>query len=418
MAIGIGRDRTTETFIDKNTYLPEGKPLTETSMLKSESMLYEPGIFDWAEVDPRRQITTQDREDVVVKVHEAKRNTLVYGFGFEVINRGGSVPSGTVAVPTPKTAPSPPAPSSVTAPTGLAVTAGDMADSLSWKAVTSQLVAGYRVERATSPTGPWTVVAAKSASTAFLDRVPAPATYYYRVAAVTRSGAVSARSAVVANTELALSSVVSTSAVTLRAANGVLTLAFPAGTFPSATRVTVRPAASAPAFTSGVVVTDAFDFDARKVGTLKTVAWDRIGPKDIGVDIGEATRAKFAEVVKGAKTVVWNGPMGVFEIPATAKGTLAIAHALADATALGAITVVGGAVAGSEAAFRELLGQPVAQFAVDASKRSPKHLFFYRPQMVRLAQQDRVVRVERPLRGADHFLLRWLSVDLRLWKAQ
>jgi len=90
------------------------------------------------------------------------------------------------------------------------------------------------------------------------------------------------------------------------------------------------------------VVTDAFDFDARKVGTLKTVAWDGIGPKDIGVDIGEKTREKYAGIVKGAKTVVWNGPMGVFEIPDTAKGTLAVAHALAEATSGGAITVVGG----------------------------------------------------------------------------
>jgi phosphoglycerate kinase len=90
------------------------------------------------------------------------------------------------------------------------------------------------------------------------------------------------------------------------------------------------------------VVTDAFDFDARKVGALKTVAWDRIGPKDIGVDVGEATREKFASIVKAAKTVVWNGPMGVFEIPATAKGTLAVAQALAEATADGAVTVVGG----------------------------------------------------------------------------
>ena len=80
------------------------------------------------------------------------------------------------------------------------------------------------------------------------------------------------------------------------------------------------------------VVTDSFDFDARTVGTLKTVPWDGIGPKDIGVDIGEKTRAKFAEIVKGAKTVVWNGPMGVFEIPETAKGTLVIAQALAEAT--------------------------------------------------------------------------------------
>jgi phosphoglycerate kinase len=90
------------------------------------------------------------------------------------------------------------------------------------------------------------------------------------------------------------------------------------------------------------VVTDSFDFDARKLGTLKTVPWDQIGPKDIGVDAGEATRAKFAGIVKGAKTVVWNGPMGVFEIPAAAKGTLAVAQALAEATEQGAITVVGG----------------------------------------------------------------------------
>ncbi len=91
-----------------------------------------------------------------------------------------------------------------------------------------------------------------------------------------------------------------------------------------------------------VVVTDALDLEARKVGALRTVAWDRIGPTDIGVDIGDATRAKFAGIVKQAKTVVWNGPMGVFEIEDTAKGTVAVARALADATAHGAVTVVGG----------------------------------------------------------------------------
>lgn len=46
--------------------------------------------------------------------------------------------------------------------------------------------------------------------------------------------------------------------------------------------------------------------------------------------------------MKGAKTVVWNGPMGVFEIPETAEGTLAIAQALAEATKAGAVTIVGG----------------------------------------------------------------------------
>jgi 3-phosphoglycerate kinase len=65
-------------------------------------------------------------------------------------------------------------------------------------------------------------------------------------------------------------------------------------------------------------------------------------PNDIGVDIGETTRAMFAGVVARAGTVLWNGPMGVVEIPATAKGTLAIAQALADVTARGAITVVAG----------------------------------------------------------------------------
>ena len=91
-----------------------------------------------------------------------------------------------------------------------------------------------------------------------------------------------------------------------------------------------------------IVVSEVFDFAARKVGTLETVAWDRLQPKDIGVDVGEATRARFAEVVRHAGTVVWNGPLGVVEIPATAAGTRAMAQALVDATARGAITVVGG----------------------------------------------------------------------------
>jgi phosphoglycerate kinase len=90
------------------------------------------------------------------------------------------------------------------------------------------------------------------------------------------------------------------------------------------------------------VVTDVFDFAARTVGALGTVACDAMGPGDIGVDVGEATRAGFAAIVRRAGTVVWNGPMGVFEIPAAAGGTRAIAEALADATARGTVTVVGG----------------------------------------------------------------------------
>ncbi len=58
-----------------------------------------------------------------------------------------------------------------------------------------------------------------------------------------------------------------------------------------------------------------------------------------GVDIGPETQAQFAETVKNAKTVVWNGPMGVFEFANFAKGTIAVAQALADSEA---ITIVGG----------------------------------------------------------------------------
>jgi phosphoglycerate kinase len=90
------------------------------------------------------------------------------------------------------------------------------------------------------------------------------------------------------------------------------------------------------------IVTDELDLEAGKVGALGTVAWDRMGPKDIGIDIGETTQAMFTGVVTRARTVVWNGPMGAVEIPVAATGTLAIARALAVVTAMGAITVVAG----------------------------------------------------------------------------
>jgi len=61
-----------------------------------------------------------------------------------------------------------------------------------------------------------------------------------------------------------------------------------------------------------------------------------------GVDIGPETIKQFTEEIKKGKTVVWNGPMGVFEMSNFAKGTNAIARALADATKAGAVTIVGG----------------------------------------------------------------------------
>ena len=59
----------------------------------------------------------------------------------------------------------------------------------------------------------------------------------------------------------------------------------------------------------------------------------------IGLDIGPATRAQYAQEIAGAKTIVWNGPMGVFEMPQFAEGTLAIAKAVAAASA---VSIVGG----------------------------------------------------------------------------
>ena len=83
---------------------------------------------------------------------------------------------------------------------------------------------------------------------------------------------------------------------------------------------------------------------------VETVASDAIPADKMGLDIGEKTRELFAEAAKSAKTVVWNGPMGVFENPTLAKGTIAVAQALADSDA---VTIVGG---GDSAAACEQLG--------------------------------------------------------------
>jgi phosphoglycerate kinase len=90
------------------------------------------------------------------------------------------------------------------------------------------------------------------------------------------------------------------------------------------------------------VVTDKLDFKARTVGALKTVARNAIPADWEAVDAGPDTVAAFTKIILDAKTIVWNGPVGVFEIDATAKGTIAIAEALAMATAAGATTIIGG----------------------------------------------------------------------------
>ena len=74
----------------------------------------------------------------------------------------------------------------------------------------------------------------------------------------------------------------------------------------------------------------------------RTVAIDAMQPDDIGVDIGSASVGIFTQAIAASKTIVWNGPMGVFEMPNFAGGTNAIARALAEATKSGATTIVGG----------------------------------------------------------------------------
>ncbi len=83
---------------------------------------------------------------------------------------------------------------------------------------------------------------------------------------------------------------------------------------------------------------------------VQTVPADAIPADKMGLDIGEKTRELFADAAKSAKTVVWNGPMGVFENPTLANGTIAVAQALADSEA---VTIVGG---GDSAAACEQLG--------------------------------------------------------------
>jgi phosphoglycerate kinase len=82
-----------------------------------------------------------------------------------------------------------------------------------------------------------------------------------------------------------------------------------------------------------------------------TVMLEDIGDR-MGVDIGPQTARRFAEVITTARTVLWNGPMGIFEIEPFAAGTRAVAQALAQATDAGAFTVAGGG--DSAAALAEL----------------------------------------------------------------
>lgn len=77
------------------------------------------------------------------------------------------------------------------------------------------------------------------------------------------------------------------------------------------------------------------DADTEILAGAITAGW-------MGLDIGPKTRAAYKDVISSAKTVVWNGPMGVFETPPFDAGTLAVAQAVADATDRGAVSIIGG----------------------------------------------------------------------------
>lgn len=109
-----------------------------------------------------------------------------------------------------------------------------------------------------------------------------------------------------------------------------------------------------------IVVAQKFAADADH----RTVAADSIedspfGADGIGLDIGPESGQLFARIISEARTVFWNGPMGVFEFDAFAAGTRAVAQALADATSAGSLTVVGG---GDSAAAVRGLGFEDARF--------------------------------------------------------
>lgn len=94
-----GRKHTRESFISRTMNVGPENPLSETELLGSESRLYDVGVFDWASVGPKKPVSNETEEEVVAKVHESKRNTITYGFGFEYDRRAGSLPSGTAAIP-------------------------------------------------------------------------------------------------------------------------------------------------------------------------------------------------------------------------------------------------------------------------------------------------------------------------------
>jgi len=95
----LGQKRTRLSLLRKTAQIEPETVMSRSSLLAAETRLYDLNIFDWSAVGPKKPITDQSEEGILVRVHEAKRNEITYGFGFEVSHRGGNTPGGTVAVP-------------------------------------------------------------------------------------------------------------------------------------------------------------------------------------------------------------------------------------------------------------------------------------------------------------------------------
>jgi outer membrane protein insertion porin family len=97
----LGTDHTRPQFVRTiaKPNVQEGKPLGEGQLLQSESDLYNLGVFDWVTVTPTGLTENQDQQQVLIRVHETKRNTMDIGGGIEIMPRNGNVPVGAVVVP-------------------------------------------------------------------------------------------------------------------------------------------------------------------------------------------------------------------------------------------------------------------------------------------------------------------------------
>jgi outer membrane protein assembly factor BamA len=95
----LGNKKTRPSLVKKTANIRPAADLSQRALLTGESALHDLGVFDWESVDFRRPIIEQTNEDVLIKLHEAGRNEITYGFGLQVARRGGNIPSGTIALP-------------------------------------------------------------------------------------------------------------------------------------------------------------------------------------------------------------------------------------------------------------------------------------------------------------------------------